>query len=131
LGVRRGPEVDREAATLEKSLRLRCEQRQRLRTGKHHHGERRRRAGHRDPRGNFDSRRKRTFVPSEVRRESYPAWWIACACSRGCSGVSSSHHSGRWSLRGSSKPIISSISSKVRMKSSRVSFERKSYSGSY
>ena len=76
-----------------KSQRLRREQRQRLRAGKHHDGELGRSAGHR--RGKVDSRRKRTFVPSGVRRESYPAWWMAWAWSRGCSGVSSSHHSAR------------------------------------
>ena len=39
LGVRRGLQIDGEAAPGEKSLRLRGEQRQRLRAGKHHDGE--------------------------------------------------------------------------------------------
>ena len=39
LGVRRGLQIHRKAAPLEKALRLRREQRQRLRAGKHHDGE--------------------------------------------------------------------------------------------
>ena len=80
LGVRRGLQIDSEAALLEKSSRLRGEQRQRLRAGKHHDGE----LGL--VRWSSLARTTSTASGSEPwcrpgsAAKLYPAWWMACAC---------------------------------------------------
>ena len=87
LGVRRGLEIDSQAALVEKSTRLRCVERQRLRAGKHHDGELG--GGHRRARG---MRREACEVApaSRLRRSaasrSRPGGWPGPdrAGARGC-----------------------------------------------
>ena len=124
LGVRRGLEIDGEAAPGEKSPRLRREQRQRLRAGKHHDGELGRFAvtAHPEP--------SRNFAESHLRAVGRPPGVVAGLVDGLAPELADAPACRRPTIRragrcaADAKPRMSSISSKVRTKSSRFSFIR-------